>query len=358
VTRVPWKSAKSQPYETDSWRTFVTQFLGVFGSVTAALYLIILLIDPYGIIPFSLPIEHRIVSISDRFMYPQIARSGRFDSLIIGTSTSKLLDPEQLGRSFNVRFANLAMSSGLAWEQKTMLDLFIRTAGPPKTLIVGLDGVWCDADADRNRITFRGFPEWLYSDQPWKGFLHLFNYGTLEIVFRIIGNHLGLYPERVRRDGYDVFVPPESECDLARAHAYIWQGVPPAPTEPSPPLSAAERSELSFPALVWLDAGLARLPATSRKILAFVPVHVAAQPAPGTRAAEVEAECKARIASIGRKHGATVIDWRIPSPLTRDDAHYWDRLHYRVPIATRVAGELAAAAAGKESEDGSYILMR
>lgn len=173
----------------------------------------------------------------------------------------------------------------------------------------------------------------------------------------MVGNRLGLYPERVRSDGYDVFVPPDEQYDPARAHDNIWQETPPTP-EPSPPLSAAERSRLSFPALTWLDDGLARLPATSRKILAFMPVHVAAQPAPGTRAADTEAECKARIAAIGRRHGATVIDWRIPSPVTRNDANYWDRLHYRVPIATRIAGELAAAAGGKESEDGSYVLVR
>ena len=59
-------------------------------------------------------------------MYPQIVRSKRFDSLIIGTSTSRLLDPELLDRLFHVRLANLAMDSTMAWEQKTMLDLFLR----------------------------------------------------------------------------------------------------------------------------------------------------------------------------------------------------------------------------------------
>jgi hypothetical protein len=344
-------------HEADRWRGFATTFLGVFGGVAALMYLFVLLIDPYGIIPFSLPIERRIVSISDRFMYPQIVRSRRFDSLVIGTSTSKLLDPELLGGSFHVRFANLAMYSPTAWEEQAMLDLFIRAAGPPKVLIVGLDGVWCDQDADRNRITFRGFPEWLYDDQPWKGFRYLLNYGTLEIAIRTVGNRLGLYAERVRRDGYDVFVPPDSEYDPVRAHDSIWRGVSRAPVEPSLPLTVAERGALSFPALAWLDDGLARLP-SSRKILAWMPVHVAAQPAPGTGVAGFEEECKARVAAIGRKHGATVIDWRIPSTLTRNDANYWDRLHYRIPVATRIAGELVAAGAGKESVDGSYILIR
>jgi len=351
------RPAKSQLHTPDRWRTFVIVFLGAFGGIAAGLYLCVLLVDPYDIIPFSLPIERRIVSISDRFMYPQIARSRRFDSLVIGTSTSRLLDPEELDPLFNVRFANLAMSDATAWEQQAMLDLFIRTSGPPKALIVGLDGQWCLPDADRKRITFRGFPDWLYGDRPWTGFRHLFNYGTLEITFRLVGYHLGLYAERIRYDGYQVFVPPEWEYDPVRAHHHIWQGVPAPPADPPPPLSAAERSRLSFPALTWLDDGLARLP-SSRKILAYMPVHVAAQPAPGTRAADAEAECKIRIAAIGRKHGAIVIDWRIPSPVTRNDTNYWDRLHYRVPLATRIAGQLAAAAAGKESEDGSYILAR
>ena len=47
-----------------------------------------------------------------------------------------------------------------------------------------------------------------------------------------------------------------------------------------------------------------------------MPVHVAAQAWPGTREAALEAECKARIAAIGRARGAKVIDWRIASPIT------------------------------------------
>ena len=52
---------------------------------------------------------------------------------------------------------------------------------------------------------------------------------------------------------------------------------------------------------------LADLPPTSLKLLAHVPVHVAAQPWPGTYGAAVEAECKARIAAIAQKRGAKVV---------------------------------------------------
>jgi hypothetical protein len=355
---VSLQSTKLDLSTTVDWRRFALRFLGVLFIGAIAIYLFILLVDPYDVIPFSLPIDRRIVSISDRFMYPQIVRSKRFDSLIIGTSTSRLLDPQLLDRLFHVRIANLAMSSGMAWEQKTMLDLFLRTVGPPKVLIVGLDAVWCDPESDRDRITFRGFPYWLYRDSPWKGFLYMFNYGTFEIAVRLVGYHLGLYPERIRYDGYEVFVPPESQYDPIRAHNEIWKGVRPLPPHLPPPLTPKERRLLVFPALSWLDDGLARIPSTSVKILAFMPVNVAAQPMPGTHVSDIEAECKARIVAIARKRGAKVIDWRIPSPLTRNDTNYWDNLHYRVPIATRIATDLAAAVlTGRESGDGSYVLL-
>jgi hypothetical protein len=118
-----------------------------------------------------------------------------------------------------------------------------------------------------------------------------------------------------------------------------------------------QRSRLSFPALVWIDDALARLPSSSVKVLAYMPVHIAAQPRPGTLRAAVEAECKARIAEIARRRGAKVVDWRIDSVLTRNDTNYWDSLHYRVPIATRIAEELGAAVRGQEAKDGSYRLV-
>jgi hypothetical protein len=102
---------------------------------------------------------------------------------------------------------------------------------------------------------------------------------------------------------------------------------------------------------------LGELPAVTTKVLAFMPVHVVAQAWPGTRDAAVEAECKTRIAAIGRARGAKVVDWRIASPITRNDENYWDALHYRLPIARRLTDDLIGAVLnGKESIDGSYRL--
>ena len=339
-----------------AWKRFASLFLAVFAGGVALLYLFILLVDPYGDVPFSLPLHRAIMSISQRYMFPQIVRSGRYDSLIVGTSTSRLLDPILLDGPFQARFANLAMISASAWEQRMMVDYFRSRAQAPKVLVIGIDTVWCDPDADRNRITFRGFPDWLYDDNPWNDFGYLLNTGTLEIAVREVGYQLGLRPARVRDDGYEAFVPPESQYDAARASQNIWRGRSPPQSPAATPvaLTDPQRRALSFPALAWLDAMLAELPDTL-KILAYMPVHVAAQPWPGSEDAAIETECKARIAAIAQARGAKVIDWRIASSLTRDDANYWDRLHYRLPIADRIAGQLAAAVlSGEASNDGTY----
>jgi hypothetical protein len=341
------------------WRRFVKLFLGIFvgGILGAALF--ILLLDPYDMVPFSLPIERPLVSGSQRFAYPQAMRSKRFDSIIVGSSTARLIDPEQLDGPFGARFANMAMNASTAWEEWTTFEYFRRNAGGPKVLIVGIDDAWCDPNADRDR-TRHGFPEWMYDDDRWNDYANLFNSGTLEIAARLIGYHLGLYRARSRFDGFEVFTPPESDYNLARARIGIWTGQTPRPLPdlPPPTLPDEEKRALKFPALAWMDTMLGELPAPSIKVLAFMPVHVAAQAWPGTRDAAVEAECKARIAAIGRARGAKVIDWRIASPITTNDENYWDGLHYRLPIAQRVARELIGATLnGAEPTDGSYRLL-
>ena len=341
------------------WRRFVALFLGTFvgGIVAAALF--ILLVDPFDMVPFSLPIERPLVSGSQRFAYPQVMRSGRFDSIIVGSSTARLIDPEQLNEPFKARFANMAMNASSAWEEWTTFEYFRRHAGAPKVLIVGIDDAWCDPNADRDRVR-HGFPEWMYDDDRWNDFTHLFNSGTLEIAARLVGYHLGLYSARSRYDGFEVFTPPESDYDLTRAKRGIWVVRPeaPLPNLPLPALSDTDRRALRFPALEWLEMMLSEMPQARRKILALMPVHVAIQAWPGTSGAAIEADCKARIATIARTHGAQVIDWRIASPITTDDSNYWDALHYRLPIAQRIARELIEAALdGKASEEGDYRIV-
>jgi len=335
-------------------RSYAAFAAGLVIVVTAAIWLL----DPYGVSPFRLPIARPIMDINQRYMYPQIARSGTYDSAVIGTSTSRLLDPLDLDSAFGGRFANLAMNAATAWEQVELAKLYLRHQPVPRTLIIGLDAIWCADAASLVRITFRGFPAWMYDENPWNDLPELLNTKTVEITGRLAAFHFGWMPERIRRDGYEVFTPPEATYDLARARWHIWRNVPGAKISPvSPPvaLSPAEAQHLDFPALPWLDDLLSRVPSQSLRMLAWMPIHVAAQPMPGSRnAAELDV-CKDRIAAIARRRGAAFVDFGVASEITTEDSNYWDPLHYRLPIAPRIVDALKAATSGAtRAADGIY----
>ena len=100
-----------------NWRGFVSVALVVFGSAIVLLEVFVLLMNPYGNLPHLLFREHAITDINQRYQYPALIRSGRFDSIVIGASDARLIRPEALDGIFGGRFANLSMNAGLAWEQ-------------------------------------------------------------------------------------------------------------------------------------------------------------------------------------------------------------------------------------------------
>ena len=84
---------------------------------------------------------------------------------VIGTSSARLLRPPVLNEAFGGRFANLSMNSGTAWEQSELLALFTRSHPAPRTVLIGLDMVWCESGPLR-RLTPRPFPDWMYGREP------------------------------------------------------------------------------------------------------------------------------------------------------------------------------------------------
>jgi hypothetical protein len=340
--------------------TFLRMFLGVAAGLTAILAALIWTLDPYGISPLRLPIARPIMDINQRYMYPQVVRSQRYDSVVIGTSTSRLLDPDQLNAAFGGRFANLAMNAATAWEQTELAKLFLRHQLNPKSFIIGLDHMWCQDDKTLQKITFRGFPAWMYDENPWNDLPELLNTKTLEITGRLVGFHLGLMPERIRRDGYEVFTPPEATYDLARARWHLWRDRPDrviAPVVPPVVIAEADAEKLMFPALNWLEGLLSETSTTPFRLLAFMPVHVAAQATPGSADAARLNVCRERISAMAKRHGVKLVDFAIPSEITSRDENYWDPLHYRLPIASRIVeGMKRAHLTGADADDGIYKL--
>lgn len=341
------------------WQRWTRSFVASALLLVAILFGFIAVLDPFGSRVSAGQAARPLMDLNQRFMYPQLVRSGRFDAAVFGTSTMRLLDPAVLSQGLGASVVNLAMNAATPWEQFQMAELFTRKTPAAKAVIWGVDPFWCDADATtpEKRLTPRPFPPWLYDDKSWNDWPELINLTTLEIAARLFAHKFGLLPERIRGDGYEVFTPPEERYDLARARFHLFQnygGVAPdlSPIVPPVAVSAEERASWRFPALDWLDRGLAALPAATRKLFVLPPIHLGGLPREGSAGWERYGACKAALGSLAAKHGATIIDYAHASPITREDANYWDPLHFRLPIARRVEADLIAVAQGAEPRAG------
>ena len=87
--------------------------------------------------------------------------------------------------------------------------------------------------------------------------------------------------------------------------------------------------------------------------------HCRASRGPARRKRRGVEECKARIAAIARRHEVPFIDFNIRSEITANDANWWDRLHYRLPIADRVVTDIEQAlATGKDDPHGEWRYLK
>jgi hypothetical protein len=89
-----------------------------------------------------------------------------------------------------------------------------------------------------------------------------------------------------------------------------------------------------------------------------MPTHIASQALPGSPEAAFVQLCKARLADVGKRHGAPVIDFRIRSSITSRDSNFWDVLHYRLPIAHRIVDDIARAVTTRlDDPAGDWIFI-
>ncbi len=342
-----------------SWRRYWRVLVGVVGAELMIAALLILIGNPYGNLPHVLFRSHVITDSNQRYQYPSIMRSGDFDSIVIGTSTSRLLRPAALEELFGGRFANLAMDASTAWEQYRLTQFFLAHTPHPRTLLIGLDAVWCSVDADTARVTKRGFPEWMFDENPWNDLPRLLNKTAAEIAGRRIATALNLNRAKIASNGYEVFTPPESKYDIVKVERELYGPDGAAPANAAAYVASdAERAGWRFPALAWLAELLAQSSRWERIVLMFPPPHVTGMPQAGSPGAAREAECKARITALAQPRGMAVVDFRVPSPISREARNYWDKLHYRVGIAERLVADLGRALGeGRDDPAGDWKLL-
>ncbi len=344
-----------------NWHSFLKWFLGTLAGTLLFLIAALWVVDPYGNLPGSPPFERTAMASNQRFSYPAVARDQRFDSAVVGTSTTRLLEPAALNKTLGGRFANLSMNSATFYEQARLFEVFRRAHEVPKTVIIGLDIVWCSSNAKLPKYTFRRFPEWMYDADPWNDLAHMFEVKSFEVLGRQAAYLLGLQAAKYGPDGYANFLPPDSEYDLQKARKHIYGEKGPRPRiVPVPPVfvPAQTRAAWTYPSHADLQDMLASLPAETRKILFFVPYHIINQHVRGTAGFAHWQECKDRVTRIvAPLDNAVLLDFMIESPLTSRDENYWDPLHYNGAVAETVSRLIARGAENGQAPSGEFVIL-
>jgi hypothetical protein len=330
------------------WRRFLAVLLGVGGGGALVIWLFIMLVDPFGSLPISLPFDRGPVDSNARYAFPMLARDPQFDSAVLGTSTSRLFRPALLNPMLDAHFANLAMNSATAYEQSRIFEVFLEHHPAPRAVMIGLDVQWCVAAESFQKFTDREFPEWLYTGSRWAGYREMADLYSIEKAGQAFAEWTGLKRRVYGRDGYTSFVPDESRWNAARV-AELMRGA--MPYSPPDDLTGDPKS-WPLPGVDLLKRVLAPLPPQTLKLLVFIAPSRHLVPPPDTRSAAIFNECKRRIANLAATMpNAAVIDFLIPSPITDEDANYWDAWHVRAPIADRIVADIGAALHGASSPD-------
>ncbi len=345
-----------------TWQSFTKTLIVSTVALVAGLFLFVLLVDPYDSLWFSPPLDRAPASQNQRYSYPALARDPQFDSLVIGNSTVAMLRPDKLNQALGGRFVNLSINDGIAIEQARMLDLFARRHLRIETAIFGIDMAWCQVEADYRRVGIWPFPHWLYDADPWNDLVNLFDLPAIENAGRQLAITTGLLPPVYHRDGYNPFLPPPEQYDLARVRDKIYGAAGPrvrTPVVPAVEVSEAELASWTFAAHALMGDMLTALPEATRKVLLVVPYHRFFQPLPGSRAAVRYRECKQRLANLAASvPNSMVVDFMISSEITSHDENYWDDRHYTRAVADRIADLIAGALQDRRGIPGLFEIAQ
>lgn len=298
----------------------------------ALLFVILLAVDPYDSARFP---NLGIVGVSDnnlRTSNVSRARDQHFDTAIFGSSTGTAIDPNRLAAQTGLRITQLAFSHGDPPEILSVMDWFLAHHQHAANVILMADDNWCSGDpALPQRYPF---PFWLYgSDAGYLG--GLLNWKTFDrVVWR-----LQLAFGKRRPNDQVGYLPYHSDNEYVAS--------PQIPPDLSEPEAAAR--------FVWIErlaSSLQRLPPGGSVQVVLTPAYFDFLPPPGSRQAERLDRCKRALSAViagppGGARRGSFIDYRLDTPDMHVRADFYDRIHYRDPLARRIEDRMAAALAAR-----------
>jgi hypothetical protein len=325
------------------WRRFLWPFALTFAAGLAIPLGLVLLADPYGVSPVRLISSEVVIPTQRRYIVPDIVRSGRHDSFIVGTSTVNSINPEWLEAAFGGRFANVAIHGATPYEQTRVLELVLRQKLVPRMVILGFDDVWCSRAEPARYHRQAQFPEWLFDDALAPHLTHLLNWRAVELARRKVEIAWDVSKSRVAPNGFFDDLPPDTTWSLEKAMPRL--------TVKSTSASTASSSDAPewFPALSLLEKVLGRSADSTRLLGVLMPSYLQR----GAHSAAPDA-CKRVIATLFRRRGGTTLDFMLPSAWTTDANNFWDRQHFRRAVAKALPARMRDGLDGRPSPDGLY----
>lgn len=290
--------------------------------------------DPYDTGRFTLVCAHGVPGFGQRLTGASIARAPTTQAAILGNSTMQLVSPERLTVLTGQRFVSLTMTFTGPTEQLATARWLIRhhdgtTAPSLKTLVFGIDTTWFESDGKLKMA--QPFPFWLYSDSRWAYLRSLVNMRGFDAAVHKLRMMTGA-EHPFTADGYVNFEPELATREAAAAHDF----------EIGSRLVAAQGSG-DFAAVPLLRDFLRDVPAATDIVLVIVPHYYIDLPNPGTPAAAEADLGKAKFRELAASRPNTfVLDFRNDGELARDRHNFWDRNHYRMPIAKLIERQIAA----------------
>ncbi|WP_376986798.1 hypothetical protein [Bosea sp. R86505] len=307
----------------------VTALAALLGTLTLAWML-----DPYDTGNTPLSLRDGVRPQGPRTAAASRGRDPAFQGAIFGNSHVQLLSPERLQAATGIPFVSLIAPASGPKEGLVLIDWYLRhRREPARAVIVGIDDLWCTADPAMPNA--KPFPFWLYSRDRAEYLVGLLRFDVLEefqrrIVYLVTGRG-----ERARPDGYWDYEP-NIGMGYDRDPAKRMELEQPGP-------SGGGNASGPFPAVQALEA-LMQAAADTPLILLRPPVYRSLLPVPGSAEAAAEAGCRGAFAALAaRRPLTTLIDWRRDRPELHDPNQFFDRSHYRQPIARLIEVDIAAA---------------
>jgi hypothetical protein len=323
---------KIETTAASAWRAWIWIFLGTMLILFPALYLAVLVIDPFSTGRFALTQQIDFTTRNVRLGRAGLVRDLQFNGAIFGSSTAFPLDPSRAAAGTGWRLAQLSIPAALPPDQMAVARAFERRRHNASTLtIFVLDDLWCRPGRPGAQ-PFGPFPTWLYESTDTEYLLRILSPASVEAAVKRVGIWLNLTSQTARADGYaPVF--PRINHDAVRAKLTTLQADGGGPSSDEP-----------YPALDLLSSHLDALPAGVSALFVFAPVYVNALPPPGSRAAGRLDICKDRVRRLAEQRARTgYLDLKTDNAMARKLDAYYNEVHYGLGVAHMVEDSIARA---------------